>query len=237
MSAVALIAFSSCEKKEAIAVTESQEVAQGTAEAVNYVVDTDNSNIEWRGYKIYENETQEQGHHGNMKLSSGTIGLENNRIVSGDFTINSATIESVDLNDSPEDKKKLDDHLRSGDFLDVENFPNATFHITSVNPVEGEYNSEISGNLKLRDLEKNVTFKANVGTEGDKLTIASEEFTINRQDFGIVFKGGGGSIIKDNVTLRVNVQATKGDAVVTTENDSVNLDPVIETPATEEVSK
>lgn len=229
-SAIALIAFTSCEKKEAVAVTESQEVATVSDAAAVYAVDTEASQVEWRAYKIYEGETAEQGHHGFMKLSNGTIGVEDNKIVSGEFVINSATIESVDLNDSPDDKKNLDDHLRSGDFLDVENFPNATFNITAVNPIEGEYNSEISGNFKMRDVEKNLTFKANVGTEGETMTIASEEFTINRQDFGITFKGGGNSVIKDNVTLKVNVHANKGAAVVT---DTTVVD---ETVVVEEVN-
>ncbi|MDO5655149.1 MAG: YceI family protein [Flavobacteriaceae bacterium] len=224
LSAVGLIAFTSCEKKEAVKVTDSQEVATASEEAVMYQADTSTSTVDWRGYKIYEGETEEQGHHGIMKLSSGTIAVENNKIVSGDFSIDSNSIESHDLNESPDDKAKLDGHLRSPDFLDAEKFPNATFHITSVNQIEGEYNSEISGNFKMREIEKNITFKANIGIDGDKMTIASEEFTINRQDFGITFKGGGNSIIKDNVTLRVNVQANKvagADAIVVPAEETV----------------
>ena len=236
LSAVAMIAFTSCEKKEAVAVTDSQDVAVTTDEAAAYAVDTATSNVEWRGYKIYEGETEEQGHHGTMKLQSGTIGVENNKIVSGDFVIDAATIESMDLNESPEDKAKLDGHLKSGDFLDIENYPTATFNITGVNAIEGEYNTEISGNLKMRDIEKNITFKANVGVDGDKMTIASEEFTINRQDFGITFKGGGGSVIKDNVTLRVNITANAGATVEETTVETTTLEPVVEEPVTEEVS-
>lgn len=214
LTAIGLIAFTSCEKKDAVPVTDSQDVATATETAAVYTVDTAASKVEWRAYKIYENENNEQGHNGTINLSSGTISVEDNKIVSGEFVMDTGSIESLDLNDSPEDKQKLDGHLKSGDFLDVENYPNATFNITAVNAIEGEYNSEISGNFKMRDIEKNITFKANVGTEGDVMTIASEEFTINRQDFGITFKGGGGSVIGDNVTLRVNVTANRGDVVV-----------------------
>ena len=225
LSAVALVAFTSCEKKEAVAVTDSEDVATADESAQAYTVDTATSNVEWRGFKIYEGETEEQGHHGTIKLSSGTINLEGNKIVAGDFVIDVATLESMDLNESPDDKAKLDAHLKDADFLDVAKYPTATFNITGVNAIEGEYNTEISGNLKMREEEKNITFKANVGVDGDKLTIASEEFTINRQDFGITFAGGGGSVIKDNVTLRVNIQANEAGEV-TTDNTAVENDTV-----------
>lgn len=235
LSTVALIAFTSCEKKEAIAVQDAETVAEGTETSTNYVVDTATSNVEWRGFKIYENESAEQGHNGTIKLQSGNIQLENNKIVAGDFIMDTSSIESMDLNESPEDKAKLDGHLRSPDFLDVEKYPTATFKITSVNAIEGDYNTEISGNLKMREEEKNITFKANVGTEGDKLTIASEEFTINRQDFGIVFALSKGAVLKDNVTLRVNIQAEEGEA--TAEVADETLDGVTEEPISEDLSK
>ena len=88
--------------------------------------------------------------------------------------------------------------------------PGTLPRVTAVNALtEGDYNTEISGNLDFRGTPKNITFKANVNVEGDKLTIKSEEFKINRQDFGIVYKGGGDSIIKDDVMLQVDVTADK----------------------------
>ncbi|MXV39117.1 YceI family protein [Flavobacteriaceae bacterium Ap0902] len=217
LSAVALIAFTSCEKKEAVAVSDSEEVATATEEAVNYTVDTDVSNVEWRGYKIYEGETEEQGHHGTIKLTSGDIQTEGNQIIAGNFVIDATTLESMDLVDSPEDKANLENHLKSADFLDVETYPSPTFNITKVTPIEGEYNTEISGNLKMREVEKNITFKANTGVDGEVLKIASEEFTINRQDFGITFNPTTGSVIKDNVTLSVNVTANQNAVVEVTD--------------------
>ncbi|MGI9527920.1 MAG: YceI family protein [Weeksellaceae bacterium] len=229
LSAIALITMTSCEKKEAVAVTDSQEVAVAGEESANYVVDTSVSNVEWRGYKIYEGETEEQGHYGTINLKSGEVQVENSKIVSGSFVIDATTIQAMDLVDSPEDKSKLEGHLKSPDFLDVEKFHSPTFNITSVNPIEGEYNTEISGNLKMREVEKNITFKANVGVEGDVMTISSEEFTINRQDFGITFVGGGGAVIKDNVSLRVNVTAKEG--VATTVDETVTTEETVETEA------
>ena len=209
LSAVALMAFTSCEKKEDIPTSDAHNVAVKTETSSDFVVDTETSNVEWRGYKILDGETDEQGHHGTMKLSSGTIHLENNQIVAGEFVIDASSIEAMDLIEDEENKGKLEGHLKSADFLDVETYPSPTFNITSVHALDGDYNTEISGNLKMREVEKNISFKSNVDVDNYKLSISSEEFTINRKDFGIVFNPAKGSVIRDNVTLRVNVQADK----------------------------
>lgn len=207
MTAVALVSITSCEKKEATEATEAQTEATASEDAQAYKVNTADSKVTWRGYAINEKENSEHGHEGFMKLESGTISVEGDKVVAGDFVIDAASLESTDLNDEPEDKERLDSHLKSEDFLAVDKYPTASFAITAVKPLEGEYNSEISGNFKMRDIEKNISFKANITHEGHVLKIDSEEFTINRQDFGITFKGGKGSLIRDNVTLQVNVAA------------------------------
>lgn len=233
LSTIAMIAFTSCEKKEAVAVTDAEEVAEASAEAATYTVDKETSNVEWRGYKVIEAENAESGHHGTMKLASGTVKFENNALASGDFVIDATSLESMDLNDSPEDKENLDGHLKSADFLDVENYPTATFNVTGVNAIEGDYNTEISGNFKMRDIEKNITFKANVNTEGDAVSINSEEFTINRKDFGIEFNPNKpGVFIKDNVTLRVNINGAKASEVV----EETVIESVTEEPVEEELA-
>lgn len=211
LSAMVMIGFTSCEKKEAVAVTDSQEVAEASTEAATYTVDTEISTVEWRGFKFYEAEKKEDGHNGVMKLASGSISTEGGKVTAGSFIIDANTFESLDLNEDPEMKAKLDTHLKDSDFLDVKKYPTATFNITGVKAIEGDYNSEISGNLKMRDIEKNIPFKANITTEGNVLTIASEEFTINRKDFGITFEGGHGAVIKDNVIIKVNITANKGE--------------------------
>lgn len=209
LSAISMIAFTSCEKKEATAVEDAKEVAMAAEGAHTFNVNTDTSEVEWQGFKFYEAENKESGHEGFIKLKEGTLKAEDGVITEGSFVIDAATLESTDLNDSPEDKAKLDGHLKNADFLDVEKYPTPTFNITNVAATEegSEFNTEISGNLKFRDIEKNITFKANVAFEGHGISLKSEDFTINRQDFGITFKGGKGSVIKDNIVLSVTLNA------------------------------
>uniref|UniRef100_UPI0039A42AB7 YceI family protein n=1 Tax=Ornithobacterium rhinotracheale TaxID=28251 RepID=UPI0039A42AB7 len=208
--AAGLVGFTSCEKKQAVEATDAVEVTNQPSESTSlFAVNTEKSNVEWRAFKFYESENKEAGHNGFFKFKSGEVGVENGVLTSGTFTIDVESLESLDLNDDPDSKAKLDGHLKSEDFLHVEKYPEATFVITSVKPIEGEYNTEISGNLKLREIEKNITVKANVSVEGDQLQLNSEEFSINRKDFGVNFEGKQGVVIRDNVALKVNILADK----------------------------
>ncbi len=210
-SLLSIFALTSCGgNTETVNANDAAETTSASEGAVNFQVDT-TSTINWKGGKRYEDINKpEEGHVGFVKLSSGEVHLNNGVLESGNFVADFTSFESTDLNESPEDKAKLDGHLKSADFLDVEKFPNATFEITAVKPLtEGDYNTEISGNLDFRGTPKNITFRANVTVEGDKVTIKSEEFAINRQDFGITFAGGGGAIIKDEVILQADIVATE----------------------------
>lgn len=196
---------------ETIEATEAQETADASAEAEEYAVNTDVSTTTWRGFKIFQDTTKpESGHYGIIKMKEGVVTVKDGLLESGKFVADMSSLESEDLNDDPEMKAKLDGHLKSADFLDVEVYPTSTFEITSTQKLDsGDYNTEISGNLDFRGTPKNITFKANVNEADGKVTIKSEEFTINRQDFGITYKGGGDSIIKDEVVLQLDVTADK----------------------------
>ena len=177
--------------------------------AEEFAVDTTTSIVNWKGGKTFDDINKpEEGHYGIVKLQEGTVNVNNGVLESGKFVADFTSFESKDLDADAESKGKLDGHLKSPDFLDVEKFPTATFEITEVKAIEGgDYNSEISGNLDFRGVPKNVTFKANVTVDADGVTIKSEEFGINRKDFGITFVGGAGSIIKDEVLLQVDLSA------------------------------
>ncbi|HEY4539899.1 MAG TPA: YceI family protein [Faecalibacter sp.] len=210
LAVVSAVALTSCGgKTETVNATEAQESATATEGAKTYAADVEASTVNWKGGKTFEDINKpEEGHWGVVKLKEGTVTANNGVLESGKFVADFTTFESKDLDADPETKAKLDGHLKAADFLDVEKFPTATFEITGVKAIEGgDYNSEISGNLDFRGTPKNVTFKANVTVADDVVTIKSEEFGINRKDFGITFTGGGGSIIKDEVLLQVDLTA------------------------------
>lgn len=99
---------------------------------------------------------------------------------------------------------KLNKHLKSADFFDVEKFPKATFVSTKLAPATDTTKGthDVTGNLTLRGVTKEVTFPANV-TVADGKVEASTEFSINRKDFGIVYKGKPDDLIRDGVVIKV----------------------------------
>ncbi|HLA31996.1 MAG TPA: YceI family protein, partial [Pseudomonas sp.] len=68
---------------------------------------------------------------------------------------------SVDTNNAERDK-----HLRSGDFLSVDQHPTATFESTSVKST-GQGTADISGNLTLNGVTKSVLIAATFVGQGD----------------------------------------------------------------------
>jgi polyisoprenoid-binding protein YceI len=210
LAIISSVALTSCgEKTETVNATEAQAGATASEDSKVYTADVDASTVNWKGGKTFDDiKKPEEGHWGVVKLKDGTVTTKDGKLESGKFTADFNTFESKDLDADPDTKAKLDGHLKAPDFLDVEKFPTGTFEITSVTPIEGgDYNSEIAGNLDFRGVPKNVTFKANVTVDDNGVTIKSEEFAINRKDFGITFTGAGGSVIKDEVLLQVDLTA------------------------------
>lgn len=212
LSLMGMVFLASCGSKDTVTATDAQESSTASETATEYAVNTAVSATNWKGGKIFQDTSKpESGHYGSVKFKSGIVTVKDGVLESGSFVTDQTTFQSVDLNEDAENKGKLDGHLKSSDFLDVEKFPEAKFEITNVKTLDsGDYNTEISGNLDFRGIPKNITFKANVKEEGDKVTIKSEEFKINRQDFGIVYQStGGDSLIKDEVMLQVDITADK----------------------------
>ena len=55
-------------------------------------------------------------------------------------------------------KAKLEGHLKSGDFFEVEEFPTASYEITKVTEnTAGDYNTLLEGNLTIKGITKPVT--------------------------------------------------------------------------------
>lgn len=88
---------------------------------------------------------------------------------------------------------KLTDHLKSGDFFEVNEHPTAKFESTKITP-SGSGASQIDGNLTLHGVTKEISFPATVSVSGAGLRLSSE-FKIDRTQFGMTF--GEGQVEKD----------------------------------------
>lgn len=203
--------------ESAIEASEAEEVAEEVATAETFSVVTDGDEITWIGFKTYSDDT----HTGTIQVEEGEFQTEGGNIVSGKFVMNMASINSTDLPAESEYKGKLEGHLKSADFFSVEEFPTATFALTSVVAADESDTTGathiLSGNLMMKDQEKNISIPAVVSMENDEIVIKTPEFVIDRTNWNVNFNSSSASLeaiakenaIDDKIKLRVNLIAKK----------------------------
>lgn len=194
--AAATVFMVSCEnpadKTTSAEVNEAVEKTSDSAVGTKYVF-TPESKIEFTGSKVTGK------HDGGFKTFSGHFTVKDGKPVGNDHKV------VIDMNSTWSDADKLTEHLKSADFFDVENHPESTFDVTDLKAGEnGAYT--IAGNFTLHGVTKNISFPATVSQDGDTVTIKAE-FDINRKDFGIIYAGKADDLIRDEVVIRLDLQA------------------------------
>ena len=138
---------------------------------------------------------------------SFTIDGDNLAASSAELTIQAASIDTKNAD--------RDAHLKSPDFLDVENFPVVSFVSTAVK-VDGD-DVTVTGDLTIHGVTKSVEVAYEfVGISQDpwgQTKIGFEGSTkISRKDFGLTWNAAletGGVLIGDEIKLNLDVEATK----------------------------
>ena len=101
-----------------------------------YNVSSSESVVTWVG-----REASGKTHTGNVKIKSGTINVENGRLLGGQMVLDMNTIVNTDIKD--DGKAKLEGHLKSPDFFDVSSFPEATYTTVSYTHLTLPTNREV----------------------------------------------------------------------------------------------
>jgi polyisoprenoid-binding protein YceI len=109
-----------------------------------------------------------------------------------------------------------DEHLRSGDFLDAETYPDLTFRSTGVTNVSGgEF--VLSGELTIRDVTRPVQLKVEfdgftVNPWGKEVVAFTATTEIDREEFGITWNQAmesGGVLVGKNVKIEITAEAVR----------------------------
>lgn len=107
------------------------------------------------------------------------------------------------------DDEKWDEHLKSKDFFDVENFPDMTFK--SINILKtGDNTAQISGELTIKGITKVVTLDTKFNSVGkhpmkdEMMAGFSATAHIKRSDFGMSY---GVPMVGDDVNIIIEVEA------------------------------
>jgi len=194
---ILLIALVGCAK-------ESAEVPAVTGQAIlslpvdaEYILDTENSLLTWEISKIVGNH-----HTGTVKIKEGSLTRENDEFTKGEFIIDMTTITET------KDNQRFLNHIKSGDFFDIDKYPISTLIIKSITE---DY--IVTGDLTILDQTNEISFPARVSTNNGKLQV-NADFEIDRTQWGITYGSGsffedlGDKAIKDKIKYSLELTFT-----------------------------
>ncbi len=125
-----------------------------------------------------------------------------------DVTIKAASIDTR--------TEQRDQHLRSADFLDVEQFPEVTFRSTKLEGTKEQF--KLTGDLTIRGTTKPITLDvtyegAGKDPWGGQRIGFSATGKIDRREFGLVWNQAleaGGVLVSNEIKLTIDAQLTQG---------------------------
>jgi len=173
------------------------------AEVSELKVDIEKSSITWLGTKVVGQ------HDGNLKLSKGSVTLKDDRLAGGEFLLDMSTIKNQDIED-PGKRRKIEGHLKSDDFFNVDGFPLGSFKITSVS--HNDKVSMITGLLTIKGISKEITFPTNIKKENG-VYVADAKVSIDRTLWDIRYNSGkffdptnlGDKLINDEIGIGLKI--------------------------------
>ena len=142
---------------------------------------------------------------GKFDLVDGEITLDEQHPTTsrGSFTVQAASLHSG--------VEQRDAHLRSGDFFDVEHYPELTFVSTAVE-ARGGTHYRVTGDLTIRETTRPVTFDVEflgtyAGFQGRRAGFHATT-KLNREDWGLTWNMGleaGGWLVGKEITLEIDL--------------------------------
>lgn len=144
---------------------------------------------------------------GNFEEFSGSL-------VVGENPADSSVTAEIEVASITTHEPRRDEHLRSADFFDQENFPKITFKSTKVAPA-GDGNWKVTGDLTIRGVTRSVVLDLEFNGAitdpwgGTRLGFSATG-EINRQDFGVSFNAvleGGGVMVGDKIRIEIEAEA------------------------------
>lgn len=125
----------------------------------------------------------------------------------------SADIEAASIDTNAPDR---DAHLRSGDFLETEKYPQLTFRSTGLAEISGN-EFKLHGDLTIKDVTRQVVLDVefegvNRSPYGQDVFGFSAKTEIDREDFGILWNVAletGGFMVSKRITIEIEAEAIR----------------------------
>lgn len=172
-----------------------------------YSVHIDKSELSWIGKEL-----STKIHTGSLNISNGIIQVGDDNSVSGNIKINMSTINVTDL--QGRSKEMLEKHLRSADFFEVENYPEAqiNFKSKSFNKLVNQISFE--GDLTIKDITNPISFNATL-IESSPYLKANAILSFDRSKYDVRFRSGsffenlGDKLILDDIDVNITLVTEK----------------------------
>ena len=148
-------------------------------------------------------------HDGSVQLISGSIDISSASDVSGNFIVDLNLMKCFDLKNEGTNKKLIG-HLKSDDFFDVTNYPNAVLELVSGKNISGN-EFKFNGNLTIKGRTHPIIFKGTV-TENNLSYDADLKLIFDRSKYDVRYRSAslfsdlGDRIIADDVKLTVKAR-------------------------------
>ena len=190
-------------KKESI--RDAQQVRTTKRTNINkgdYSVNKDLSTIKWTGKEITT-----KSHYGTLDLKEGSVYVNNDGIISGNVLVDMNSINCLDM--LGRGKNRLEGHLRSDDFFDVNSYPEANLNFTSWR-VNDLGKILYKGDLTIKNITHPITFSGSIKKNdiGYRSTI---NLSFDRTLYEIKFRSGkyfndlGDKLILDNIDIEAEI--------------------------------
>ena len=142
--------------------------------------------------------------------------FEGTATVDGDNPAKSSVRVTIDAASIDTRNAQRDEHLRTNDFLALEQYPQITFVSTGIRQV-GDTTFEVTGDLTIKDVTNRITVPfefegASQDPFGNQRIGFDGSVTINRKDYGLTWNAAletGGVLVSDKVVLEFEVSAIK----------------------------
>jgi polyisoprenoid-binding protein YceI len=154
-------------------------------------------------------------HAGIATVRGSFTGFEGQLVLDGATPANSKASATVQAATFDTGNEQRDSHIKSPDFLDVEQYPTLTFASTEVRPDGDGY--VVVGDLTIRGVTRPVEIAVEVEGQavdpfGNTRVGFSGETQINRKDFGLTWNAAletGGVLVGDKVKITLDISAVK----------------------------
>lgn len=166
-------------------------------------VKTSESVIAWTAQKVTGK------HNGAVAIKEGHLDINDGMLTGGSFVIDMTSITVLDLQGGS--KTKLENHLKSSDFFNVDTFSTATLVVTEAK-AKGDGRYDIKADLTIKGITHPIDFPAVVKPEGNGYK-ATADIKIDRTLYDVrygsrkFFPGIGDSMIFDEFDLSVTLVA------------------------------